>query len=178
MSLHHASRLGLVLSIVALAAGCASTASEDPSSSTENLTSSQADRGCRVFMLNAGIPTHSAVDGDFNTVSTVASRQDASGHAWWPFTADIGLGASVPNGVTVGVAYSSDGQTWNTIEATQPTSSMQGTRVYHLEWGDGVLTTSFGVVLSVHAATIPTPKSAPVTTTPIRFVSLMGYSRT
>jgi hypothetical protein len=127
--------------------GCASAPDELPASTGADLADNQADRGCRVFLLNAGIPSHASVDGDFNPVSAVVPRQDAAGRFWWPFAADVGLGASVPDGVTVGVTYSSDGTHWKTVEAAHPTSLMQGTRMFHLEWGDGVFPFASGSLL-------------------------------
>jgi hypothetical protein len=137
-----------VLAVASLfASGCAAAPAEEPASSGADLSSGQADRGCRVFFMSGGIVAHASVDGDFNPVSAVVGRQDASGRFWWPFAADVGLGAWVPAGVTVGVTYSVDGRDWKTVEATQPTFQMMGTRVFHFEWGDGVLPFASGSLL-------------------------------
>src|SRR5689334_3195355 len=106
-----------------VAAGCAAEPSDmdsdvDPTTATSKADGSAnvADHGCRVFLFNAGIPSHRTFDGDLNQVSAINGLQDSSGHYWWPFTADVGLGRYVPGGVTVGMVFSIDGHTWKKVE--------------------------------------------------------------
>jgi hypothetical protein len=110
--------------------------------------SNRADRACRVFLMNGGIPSHTAIDGDFNQVSAITGRQDASGKFWWPFAVDVGLGRLVsPTGVAVGLIFFRDGQSPVQVEATTPTTSSSGVPIYHLEWGEGLFPFANGSLL-------------------------------
>jgi hypothetical protein len=129
----------ILLLTASFAAACSSSP-EAVDTSAAALSANVADHGCRVFLFHAGIPSHAAVDGDFNGVQAVASRQDASGKSWWPFAADVGVGQYVDRaGITVGVLYSLDGRTWKTVETKAVPSMLYGTAVYHLEWGEGAV---------------------------------------
>ncbi len=138
--------LALVVSILAVA-GCSSSADET-GTSADALSANTADRTCRVFLFQAGIPSHASIDGDFTQVEAVASRQDTSGKSWWPFAADVGVGQYVNRaGISVGVLYSIDGHTWRSVETTTVSSMMYGTAVYHLDWGDGLFPFASGSLL-------------------------------
>jgi hypothetical protein len=145
------SKLMTALAIVTVA-GCAA----EPSHTTDidpNAVASKADDGadladhdCRVFLFDAQIPSHGAVDGDFNQVSAVDGLQDTSGNYWWPFAADIGVGRYVPAGVKVGIAYSIDNQHWQAAE-TSNSSLSNGIATYHLDWGENLFAFESGSLL-------------------------------
>ncbi len=133
--------------LLLLLAGC-SAASETTDTSSDALSANLADHGCRVFLMNGGIPSHTTFDGDFDQVPAVDGRADASGKTWWPFAFDVGVGQYVDHtGVTAGVLYSIDGHTWKSAETKAVSSTMYGTAVYHVEFGEGLFPFHAGSLL-------------------------------